>query len=344
MSFLAKVFVDDQEREILNADYLFYKTKDLYGQPTSQALGGQLDIALESTDHDLPWYDWMLSHDLRKKGHIRFYNRDGLSKLFDFEFWDCYCMGLHESYRSTGTTPMTLQLSLSPGIYRIRDYRFEKSWRISEPFSENKVVRQRSGEEREPLEPQITGAFVNTSFLSRDNKCENCATINALGKNFLPERGFHNGVEIQFTIADWPRNDKDNPYSLSIKRKIISRRIVYEYENVTVNDDSANQPDGPNPINLQLTPVNGKIYSIDGPGFEHAAIARLDASIIVAKQIGNFIETATLTRPGKEPFEYPVKWHTKLKIKRDQSGIFQYDMGEIGSGHVEIAKFSPRQK
>ncbi len=161
MSFLAKIFVDDQERAVLNADYLFYKTKDLYGQPTSQALGGQLDVALESTDHDHPWYDWMLSHDLRKKGHISFYNRDGLSKLFDFEFWDCYCTGLHESFRSTGTTPMTLQLSLSPGIYRIRDYVFEKSWKISEPFSKNKAVTKQSDEEREPGEPRITGIQVS---------------------------------------------------------------------------------------------------------------------------------------------------------------------------------------
>ena len=33
MSFLARLFVDDQARDILNADYLFHKTKDLLGQP-----------------------------------------------------------------------------------------------------------------------------------------------------------------------------------------------------------------------------------------------------------------------------------------------------------------------
>lgn len=343
MSFFAKIFVDDQEREVLNSDYIFHKTKDLYGQPDSQALGGQLDIALESTDHDHLWYDWMLSDNVRKKGHIRFYNRDSLSKLYDFEFWDCYCTGLHESFRSTGTIPMTLQLSLSPGIFRIRDYVFEKSWKISEPFSKNRVVTGRNEEEREPVEPRITGAFVNTTTLSPDNKCKNCASIHALGKNFLPARGFHNGIEIQFTIADWPSDDVDNPYRLSIKRQIVSRRVAYEYENAAFNEDSAYLNDGPNPINVQLTPVNGKIYSIDGPGFEHHAIARLDASIIVVKQIGNFIETATLTCPGKKPSDFSIQWHTKLKIKRDQKGIFQYDMGEIGSEHIEISKFSPQR-
>ena len=56
---------------------------------------------------------------------------------------------------------MTLQLSLSPGIYRIRDYVFEKSWKISEPFSKNKAVTKQSDEEREPGEPRITGIQVS---------------------------------------------------------------------------------------------------------------------------------------------------------------------------------------
>lgn len=148
MSFLAKIFVDDEERNILNADYLFYQYKDLTGLPYSGAQGGQLDIELESTSNDRLWYDWMLSYALMKKGYIRFYNRDGMSKFFDIEFWDCYCTDLKETFRSVGTQPMKMGISLSAGIYRIRGLVFEKSWKVSDPFSKTESTESKEKEKR----------------------------------------------------------------------------------------------------------------------------------------------------------------------------------------------------
>jgi hypothetical protein len=332
MSFLAKIFVDDQERAVLNADYLFYKTKDLYGQPTSQALGGQLDVALESTDHDLPWYDWMLSHDLRKKGHIRFYNRDGLSKLFDFEFWDCYCTGLHESFRSTGNMPMTLQLSLSPGIYRIRDYVFEKSWRISEPFSKNKAVRQDEGEQN-PAKPRITGAFVNTVKVSADNKCENRHWLDKLGTRVCTDKGNFNAIEIQFDIE----GELGTEYSITIERTVTYRKKSQKMENRVESDIRGPFNDPIKPENKQLKPVNGKVFSIDAPGFYHQIASDPRLSHILGIKIeANFLELARIMNSkGGEVDSKGVEWHSFIKIARESaSHNFTYIDGKIGKGAI----------
>ncbi|HEY5746319.1 MAG TPA: type VI secretion system tube protein TssD [Chryseolinea sp.] len=325
MSFLARLFVDDQARDILNADYLFHKTKDLLGQPQSQALGGQLDITLESTGQDALWYDWMLSAYHMKKGYIRFYNRDGLSKLFDFEFWDCFCTGLHETFRSTGATPMTLQLSLSPGIFRIRDLVYEKPWKVSDPFSEGKPVVLNSDEEMEAVEPRITGAFVNTQVLSVDNQCENCVYLRSgLGRNCRPDIGYYNGVEIQFYIAG-----RLEGYKVEVTRTL----SFCDYVNgkiVTKSDVS----DGPDKKNMAIT---DKIYSIDMPGYNTSAV-NVTSGVLSLAMIGNFVEMAIINgKNGAIISEHSVKWHTKIEIRRSSpDGIFKYTEGSIGKGHVEF--------
>ena len=128
MGSLAKIFIENEERNILNSDFLYHQATDNNGNLRANVKGGLFTVQIESTPNDEPFYYWMSSPFLMKKGYIRFYKPDGIGKLFDFEFWDCYCVKLIESFRALGPDPdpMNLTLTLSPGIHRIRGIVYEE--------------------------------------------------------------------------------------------------------------------------------------------------------------------------------------------------------------------------
>ncbi len=130
MSFLAKLFLDNTERQILNADILVRQTTDWLGRPDSMPQGGLINVKVASTHETLFW-EWMVSPIMMKNGYIRFYKHDGMSKLFDLEFWDCYCVDYYEFFDDSSNEPLELNLTFSPGVIRLKNTVFEKNWRIT---------------------------------------------------------------------------------------------------------------------------------------------------------------------------------------------------------------------
>ncbi len=128
MSFLAKLFLDNTERQILNADILVRQATDWLGRPESMPEGGQINIKIASTYETMFW-DWMVSPIMLKEGYIRFYKHDGMSRLFDLEFWDCYCVDYYEFFDDSSNEPLELYLTLSPGVIRFKNTVFEKNWK-----------------------------------------------------------------------------------------------------------------------------------------------------------------------------------------------------------------------
>lgn len=153
MSFIAKLYLDGEERNVLNAQNLYYQITDQSGKPSAVPNGGFIELSLEATKHDNLYWDWMLSSTSMKQGNLRFFRRDGMSKLFDLEFWDCYCIKIDESYSATGGNPMTMTLTLSPGIIRMRGKVYEKKWKISDPFT--KAVPLEKPEPKEEKNPTL---------------------------------------------------------------------------------------------------------------------------------------------------------------------------------------------
>ncbi len=131
MSFLAKLFLDNTERQILNADILVRQTTDWLGRPDSMPQGGMINIKIESTHETLFW-EWMVSPTMMKNGYIRFYKHDGMSKLMDLEFWDCFCVDYYEFFDDNSRDPLELNLTFSPGVIRIKNTVFQKNWRITD--------------------------------------------------------------------------------------------------------------------------------------------------------------------------------------------------------------------
>ena len=132
MPFKATLYLDDTQRSILNANYVIRQGMDLYQRPNAFPHGGYISIRLEITgDEDTLW-EWAVSPTMMRNGKIRFFRRDGQSRMADLEFWDAYCIDLSESFSAYSSKAMTLQLILSPGIVRFRHAVFEKHWKVTD--------------------------------------------------------------------------------------------------------------------------------------------------------------------------------------------------------------------
>ncbi|MBQ4819639.1 type VI secretion system tube protein TssD [Aquimarina sp. MMG016] len=159
MAFQAKLFINGEERNVLDSTFLYKQLIDINGRPKTNVQGGQIHFVIESTKNDELFYDWMFTDQQTYRGHIRFYHRDGFRKLFDYEFANCYCVLLEEKFSAQGNAPLKMHLTLSPGIQRVRDQIFEKAWNPNNPFVAAAPVT-----EREEKEPEIvSAAFIDSN-------------------------------------------------------------------------------------------------------------------------------------------------------------------------------------
>ncbi|WP_298542351.1 type VI secretion system tube protein TssD [uncultured Aquimarina sp.] len=148
MAFVAKLFINDQERNVLDSTFLYRQLIDSNGRPKTSTQDGKITLLIESSKNDELFYDWMFSTHTMYNGYVRFYKRDGFSKLFDFEFANCHCIYLEEKFNAEGNDPLKMQLTLSPGIQKVRGQIFEKNWNPSNPFQNATPITER--EEKEP--------------------------------------------------------------------------------------------------------------------------------------------------------------------------------------------------
>ncbi len=155
MAFVAKLFMNDQERNVLDSTFLYQQLIDSNGRPKTSIQDGKIRIFIESSKNDELFYDWMFSTHTMYQGYVRFYKRDGYSKLFDFEFANCHCIYLEEKFSAEGNDPLKMELVLSPGIQKVRGQIFEKNWNPSNPFGNAVPVTERE----ENLEPEIEDMY-----------------------------------------------------------------------------------------------------------------------------------------------------------------------------------------
>ncbi|SIS48025.1 hypothetical protein SAMN05421766_102204 [Zobellia uliginosa] len=130
MSFLAKLSINGRKRNILDTNIQFYqRVNSNTFKPTSVPHGGLFTVILEADDNtDL--LRLAVAPDTMCNGHIRFYNRDGTSKLIDYEFFDTYIVNYQRNYDGHSINIDTYVFS--PGILRIGYMVFEKPWKITD--------------------------------------------------------------------------------------------------------------------------------------------------------------------------------------------------------------------
>lgn len=146
MSFKAKLYIEGEERNLLDAELVYSQIADYNGRPTQVPVGKPLQLAFESTRNDELFYNYMFHPDRMCKGYIRFFKRDGLQKDFDIEFANAHVINLYERYTATGETPMFMHLTISYGISRVRGTIHEKRWNPSNPFVNEETAIQEEEE------------------------------------------------------------------------------------------------------------------------------------------------------------------------------------------------------
>ncbi|WP_281989727.1 type VI secretion system tube protein TssD [Aquimarina aggregata] len=159
MSFKAVLYIEDQERTLIDAELIYAQMADINGRPTQLPMGAPLVLNFASTARDELFYDYMFSPNRMCKGYIRFFKRDGMQKDFDIEFANAHIIGLKEHFSSTSKEPMSIALTISYGISRVKGIIHEKKWNPSNPFAkENTPITVRK--EKKPIEVSyVEGPF-----------------------------------------------------------------------------------------------------------------------------------------------------------------------------------------
>ncbi|QLG46856.1 type VI secretion system tube protein TssD [Costertonia aggregata] len=127
MSFLAKLYVDGVEYNVLHCTYNFEQPIDHTGKPSGKPIGGQITVTLESQGkYDL--HHWMAAPEQAKDGTIIFYKRDAMAKLQEVVFKKAYCVSLEEEFDAVDDIPMQKRIIISAQSIQIGDMTFENNW------------------------------------------------------------------------------------------------------------------------------------------------------------------------------------------------------------------------
>jgi len=131
MSFLAKLYINDRVINVLDCRISFTQSKDMTNKPVGPIHGGQFVLTMEM-DSKTDILHQMMANDQMVDGYLRFFKRDGMSKLIDYEFWDCHVAGFKADFSAQTSKPMTAQVLFSPGVLRIGDAVHKKPWHVTD--------------------------------------------------------------------------------------------------------------------------------------------------------------------------------------------------------------------
>ena len=131
MSFLAHLFINQRKIRVLRSRVRFYQHKDMTGKPEGRVNGGIIHFTIELTgDSDL--LHQMMNAEQMVEGYFRFYKRDGMSKLYDYEFFDTHVFYYRVHQTASGKNPAMIDIGFSCGILRIGSAVLKKPWHVTD--------------------------------------------------------------------------------------------------------------------------------------------------------------------------------------------------------------------
>ena len=131
MSFLARLFINDRIINVQSSRIHFSQNKDIAGKPAGRVNGGLFTLVLEM-DGQTDLLHQMMAIEQMVDGYVRFYKRDGMSKLVDYEFKDTYIYRYRMTQTANGTNPALIEVSFSPGILLIGSVQYIKPWHVTD--------------------------------------------------------------------------------------------------------------------------------------------------------------------------------------------------------------------
>lgn len=129
MSFLAKLYIDKEEFNILEFEFDFKRARDKTNKPVGLPMGGIIKLTLES-NRKTDFLFWFLNESVTKDGRIVFFRRDAMSKMKELSFLKSYCIGYNEKFSSTTNVPMHTNLEISAREFSFGDAKFANDWMV----------------------------------------------------------------------------------------------------------------------------------------------------------------------------------------------------------------------
>lgn len=151
----AELVIFDKIYPILDFELILEKDNDPTGLPTSNPYGGKMTIQFASSKDDTDLIEAAMASRMMVRGIVRMYRRDGIQKLFDYEFANAYLLLFNETFDATSKNPVTTKIIIAPGILKRDSFVFQNYWNPSNPFLA--AAAPISSTDDEELEPQFLG-------------------------------------------------------------------------------------------------------------------------------------------------------------------------------------------
>ncbi len=142
------------QRELVSTQLTYYRTANpKTGRSGPIPMGGLVTLAFVSGDGDDRLLRWITHHPEDElctltTAKMVFYEGDlDGSTLFEYQLHDAALVYWKEEFKATGTTPMTVTMTISAAIQTIKGIPWIKPWRESRVFSEE-IATHKEGIQR----------------------------------------------------------------------------------------------------------------------------------------------------------------------------------------------------
>ncbi len=127
MSFQAKLFVGDQEFNVLTAEYTLSRAVDAHNRPNGRIRGGIIDVTIESgNEYDL--LNWIVRNETRD-GRLEFARRDTAGSAQRIvSFTHAFCIYMRDLFVSDGSIPMITKITISAHTLDIENNIVQNTW------------------------------------------------------------------------------------------------------------------------------------------------------------------------------------------------------------------------
>jgi len=127
MAYTGVMEVDGTKFKVRHCTYSIHQNIDENGRPSSQVMGGTMQVEVESSD-DTGLIDWMIDPTGKKSGKLEFSKTDEEGVLKTIEFEDAFLTSYTESMDAISNAPMTENLVLSAKKLTVNGVSHENVW------------------------------------------------------------------------------------------------------------------------------------------------------------------------------------------------------------------------
>ena len=127
MAYTAVMDVDGKKFKVRHCTYSLHQNLDENGRPSTQVMGGTLQVEVESSD-DETLISWMMDPTGKKKGTITFAKTDEEGELKKLNFEDAFLTSYTESMDAISNSPMIENVVISAKKLTSNGVEHENVW------------------------------------------------------------------------------------------------------------------------------------------------------------------------------------------------------------------------